>query len=336
MLPKNFTRRKFVRQARASTLTLRKRIGGKVVEEGFRQLSNLGKLHPRAKPSRHNVEVRTSIPYAHTGSHDHTLDVYWPTHVKGPWPVVLYVHGGGFRILSKDTHWLMGLAFARRGYLVFNINYRLAPRHPFPAAFDDCCEALCWVKEHAAAFGGDPSRLILAGESAGANLVTSLALAGSYSYDQASARKIFEREIRASAVMAACGIYEVSNIERFADNPRIPSFVLDRLREVNHGYLEEARIDDETHFDFVDPLRVFERGQQPQAPLPSFFLPCGTNDPLVYDNKRMEKALTAMGVDHLARYYPGELHAFHAFIWRAQAKQCWNEWFEFLEERIAF
>ena len=50
---------------------------------------------------------------------------------------MLYVHGGGFRILSKDTHWIMGLAFARRGFLVFNIGYRLAPKHPFPAAIAD-------------------------------------------------------------------------------------------------------------------------------------------------------------------------------------------------------
>ena len=42
-----------------------------------------------------------------------------------PWPVVLYVHGGGFRILSKDTHWVMGLAYVRRGYLCANISYRL-------------------------------------------------------------------------------------------------------------------------------------------------------------------------------------------------------------------
>src|SRR5690606_22836538 len=145
--------------AARSTRTFRRRLGGKVVEQGFRQLSNLGKLHPRARPERHQVEIRRDIPYAHTGSADHTLDVYWSTRVAPPWPVVVYFHGGGFRILSEDTHGLMGLAFARRGFLVFNINSRLAPAHPSPAAFEDACDALCWIADHAAAFGGDPTRL---------------------------------------------------------------------------------------------------------------------------------------------------------------------------------
>ena len=41
-------------------------------------------------------------------------------------------HGGGFSMLSKDTHWLMAMMFARRGYVVFNVNYRLAPQWPYP------------------------------------------------------------------------------------------------------------------------------------------------------------------------------------------------------------
>ena len=60
------------------------------------------------------------------------------------------MHGGAFQSLSKDTHWLMGLAFARRGYVVFSINYRLAPKHRFPAGLQDACTAARWVHENAA------------------------------------------------------------------------------------------------------------------------------------------------------------------------------------------
>ena len=78
-------------------------------------------------------------------------------------------------MLSKDTHRVMALAYARRGYVVFTINYRLGPEHLFPAPLEDASpHALVWVREHCARFGGDPSRLAIAGESAGANLVTAL------------------------------------------------------------------------------------------------------------------------------------------------------------------
>ena len=98
----------------------------------FHGLSRAGRLHPASNPARHGVEVERDLRYGPAA--EHILDLYRPHKHPGPWPVVFYVHGGAFQILSKDTHWLMGLAFARRGYLVVNISYRLAPRHRFPAA----------------------------------------------------------------------------------------------------------------------------------------------------------------------------------------------------------
>src|SRR5438309_10304989 len=151
----------------------RLRIGaGALVADGFfRGISAAGRLHPLARPERHNVEVRKDIAYLDDGRREHLLDVYRPTAgaaAGARFPAVLYIHGGGFRILSKDTHWLMGLAFASRGYLVCNISYRLAPRHPFPCALEDAAAALAWVVKNAPSYGGDLSRLVLAGESAGA------------------------------------------------------------------------------------------------------------------------------------------------------------------------
>jgi hypothetical protein len=101
----------------------------------------------------------------------HQLDIYTPVHRPGPWPVVFYVHGGAFHLLSKDTHWLMGLVFARFGYLVVNISYRLAPRHPYPAAIEDTCAAYRWLASRITQLGVDPDRVAVAGESAGGNLI---------------------------------------------------------------------------------------------------------------------------------------------------------------------
>lgn len=308
---------------------LRRTAGAVVVDGFFRGLSRLGALHPRARPERHGVIVERDIAYREGGGPEHRLDVYRRRDARGPQPIVLYVHGGGFRILSKDTHWLMGLAFARRGYLVFNISYRLAPTHPYPAALEDVGEALAWVKANAHRWGGDVDRIVLAGESAGANLVTSLALACSYEREEPFAKSVFELGVRPRAVIAACGIFQVTDVQRFARRKRgFPRFLLDRLEEVSHGYLEGTR---DPNVELADPVLLLERGVRPRRDLPPFFLPVGTADPLLDDTRRLARALEALGVEAEARFYPGEIHAFHALVFRESARACWGHTFDFLD-----
>src|SRR5262245_43891777 len=98
--------------------SLRRSSGAFVVDNLFRALSRVGRLHPQARPDRHGVEVVRDVAYLPSDAAEHRLDVYRPIERTAPLPALLYVHGGGFRILSKDTHWIMGLAFARRGFVV--------------------------------------------------------------------------------------------------------------------------------------------------------------------------------------------------------------------------
>ena len=316
---------------------LRRRTGALVVDNFFRGIARAGMLHPNARPERHNVEVIRDIAYRDAGLPEHHLDVYRPVDVApgSRLPIVLYVHGGGFRILSKDTHWIMGLAFARRGFLVFNISYRLAPRYPFPAAVEDACSALDWVGRNATEWGGDLDRLVLAGESAGANLVTSLAVATSYERPEPWARAVFERELRARAVIAACGLLQVSDTGRFRRRwPHMRSFISDRLTEVTEAYLGDPTRHEPSLLDLADPLLLFERGERPARPLPPFFAPCGTKDPLLDDTRRLAAALSALGVECDAQFYPGELHAFHALVFRPNARRCWADTYGFLDRHL--
>ena len=163
------------------TAQLRRRIGGLIFDKGLTGVQYLGRLHPRPPGSpRCGGDPQRALPARQS---DHLLDIYIPRSLSpdlvpgrdpavyaAPHPVVLYIHGGAFRILSKDTHWVMALAFARRGFLVFSINYRLAPRHPFPAALQDAAAALQFVSQKAGDYQGDLRRLVLAGESAGRTL----------------------------------------------------------------------------------------------------------------------------------------------------------------------
>jgi acetyl esterase len=302
----------------------------------FRGLSGAARLHPAARPEAHGVEVIRDLPYrvAHGAgaAEHHLLDVYKPVARPGPWPVVFYVHGGAFSILSKDTHWLMGLVFARFGYLVVNISYRLAPRHPFPAAIEDACAAWSWLAEHGALHGADLSRVAVAGESAGGNLVTALTLATCVRRREPWAQAAWETGLVPSATMPFCALLEVSRPERFGRRRAMPVWIDGMLRRTSASYLQ--RRDHGDTLDLADPLVVLERGEAFDRPLPPFFAPVGTRDPLLDDTRRLEKALAALNVPCEARYYPGGIHAFHALVWDPAARRCWRDALAFLDRHL--
>ncbi len=318
---------------------VRRRAGGKVVEGFFRGMAGLGQMHPRARPARHGVQVLRDVPYLPSGKRDHLLDVYRPVQAsaESKLPALLYIHGGGFHILSKDTHWVMGIALARARFVVFSVNYRLAPASRFPAAVEDVCEAYRWIVEHAAEYGADASKLVVAGESAGGNLTTAVTIAACFERSEPYAKRVFETGVVPKAVMPACAILQVSDSQRFARRrPDMPRFVADRIEDVMVAYLGSRDIvpGSRPELDFADPLLVFERQEKPARPIPPFFIPCGTADPLLDDSRRLASALRLMNVVVDEQYYPGEVHAFHAFVFRAQAKKCWSDTYRFLDRHV--
>ncbi|MCD4533717.1 alpha/beta hydrolase [Nocardioides sp. cx-169] len=103
--------------------------------------------------------------------------LYTPTEVPGPLPLLVFFHGGGFLYGDLETHDAPCRVLAERaGVRVLSIDYRLAPEHPFPAAYDDALAAYDWALEHAESLGCDPARLAVGGDSAGGNLAAGVAL----------------------------------------------------------------------------------------------------------------------------------------------------------------
>ena len=104
------------------------------------------------------------------------LSLYRPAGAADLTPAVLYLHGGGFALGGLPVcSWICAQIASRTGFVVAAVEYRLAPDHPFPAALDDCEDALRWLAGGHAA-GVDPAHLAVAGDSAGGNLTAALTL----------------------------------------------------------------------------------------------------------------------------------------------------------------
>ncbi len=96
---------------------------------------------------------------------------------QGPMPMVVYYHGGGFVIADNEVYDASPRALAKQAKaIVVSVDYRKAPEHKFPAAHDDAYAAYQWVMKNAQSLGGDPSKIAVAGESAGGNLAITVSI----------------------------------------------------------------------------------------------------------------------------------------------------------------
>ena len=103
------------------------------------------------------------------------LDIYIGSQ-KNALPVLVWLHGGGFIRGDKQHRENIGYWGAREGFVTVLPNYRLAPQHTWPSGAEDVIAVWHWLREHAARIGGDPRRIVLAGESAGAAHVAAAGL----------------------------------------------------------------------------------------------------------------------------------------------------------------
>lgn len=298
-------------------------------------------LLPAASPVRHGVRVVRDVPYLPTGRRDHLLDVYLPEERpldaaagRGALrPAVLYVHGGAFCMLSKDTHRVMAMPFARRGYVVFNINYRLGPVHTYPAPLEDAVSALRWVLDNARSYGADPDRLVLAGESAGANLVSALAYVATHPSDEPFARALHARAPSIKAVAPIYGLLDLQDLARFTSRERIPDWAKRELLAAAAAYVGRPVSEGALRHPLASPLRLYESAPPDGArALPPFFIACGTADVLLDDSRRLDAALKRRGVRSELHVFNGEIHGFNAMVWRPAAKAKWRALFRFLDE----
>ncbi|MCP5059959.1 MAG: alpha/beta hydrolase [bacterium] len=243
----------------------------------------------------------------------------------GPHPVLIYLHGGGWVCGSPTSHMKLAHRFAEAGNLVVNVDYRMAPEHPFPTPFDDCVEAVHWAAKEVAAYGGDPDRMAIGGDLAGGNLSAAVAasLAGASSGPG----------LRAALLIY--GVYDFATIgaepppEVVAAMPALPGGLGEKLidlmvgsylgSEPSEGLLGDAR---------VSPVHA-------AAKLPPCHVMCGTSDPLIGQARALKVELEAAGVPHEYFEDEGMPHAYAQLEFLPPARPAIDRMIRFLETQLA-
>lgn len=243
---------------------------------------------------------------------------------EGPHPVLVYLHGGGWVCGSPTTHNKLAHRFAEGGNLVVNVDYRMAPEHPFPTPFEDCAEAVRWTTKEVAAYGGDPTRIAIGGDSAGANL--SAAVAAALADDPSG-----------PALRAAILIYGVFDFATIAAEPPpelaaamavMPIGLGEKLIELMVGsYLGSERSDALLRDPRVSPVHA-------AAKLPPCHVVCGTSDTLVAQARALVAGLEAGGVEHESFEDEGMPHGYAQMEFLPAARPAIDRMLRFLEAHL--
>lgn len=170
--------------------------------------SKSDRLRDEAIPLPQGVTECRNISYGCHGDWN-LLDVYTPTGASAPLPTIVSIHGGGYVYGSKEIYRRYGMDMARRGFAFVNFNYRLAPKWKFPTPLHDTNAVLHWVCKNAARYHLDPSRIILLGDSAGAQLTSQYAaMAANATYAKLFAIDMAPVQIRCVGLF--CGMYDMA------------------------------------------------------------------------------------------------------------------------------
>jgi acetyl esterase len=252
-----------------------------------------------------------------------TADVIVPEG-DGPFPVLVYLHGGGWICGSPTTHRKLASRFAEAGYLVFNVDYRMAPEFAFPTPFDDCVEAIRWAARVADQYGGDATRLAVGGDSAGGNLSSAAAIALSD-----------DDSVKISAALLIYGVFDFAAIGEAAPASTAPApdpamaEAGQKLIELMVGsYLgTESERGPKMADPRVSPLHAADR-------LPPSHIVCGDADPLVAQARTLAESLENAGVEHECVIVEGMPHGYAQMEFFPQARQSIDQMVAFLGKHL--
>ena len=222
------------------------------------------------------------------------IRVYTPEG-SGPFPALVYIHGGGWVIASIDAYDVSARALAKQANcVVVSVGYRLAPEHKFPAAPEDCYAATQYVTDHPGEFNVDASKVAVGGESAGGNLTTVVCMMAQQRGGKMPVHQLM--------------VYPVTDYafdtESYKENAKATPLNADMMRWFWKYYLPDPSDGDNP---LASPLRA---SKEMLSKLPPATVITDQIDPLRSEGKAYADKLKEAGVDVAYRNYDGVTHEF--------------------------
>ena len=241
------------------------------------------------------LEEHLDVQYASgDAGADTTFDVFSPEGTTDALPTVVWIHGGAWISGDKTNVNPYIKIIANSGYTTVSLNYTVSPETIYPTAVKQLNEALAFLVEHAAEYNIDPDRIVLAGDSAGSNLASQLAVLAtnpSYATEMDIAPALSPEQLR--GVILNCGIYNVSEI------PNAPGIGGWGFRVALWAYFGEK---DWSKTEAGDEMSTVD---YVTADFPTTWISGGNGDPLTDgQSKPLADKLTGLGVDVESVFYP--------------------------------
>jgi acetyl esterase len=243
-----------------------------------------------------------------------TLDITAPEG-KGPFPCVIIIHGGGWEM--HTAHIMEGMAhyITNHGYVVFNINYRVLPDVKMEQIVNDAMGAVIWVKEHAAEYNGDPSKVAVTGDSAGGHLTAMIVTQAGNPAFTPSYKGNGKTDLSVTCAAPSYGFLNFESASKI-----IPS--------VTKGYMGESYKQDPERYKLLSPTLNVKPGLPPQLVI------VGDVDGLYFENHSYVKALKKSGVPVEFWVYHGQPHAFLNTFWGPAGTKGYDRILKFFDEQM--
>ena len=232
---------------------------------------------------------------------DIPVRIYWPPIPEHDnLPVAVFYHGGGWALGDLDTHDAVARAHAVGAQaIVVSVDYRLAPEHPYPQGVDDAWAALRWVGEHAAELGGDPTRIAVAGDSAGGNFSAVMA---QKARDNGGPPLVFQ-------LLWYPTTTGDTTLPSFMENADAPILDREMAAAFLHWYVPDVDMGEPAKL----PVALAPANADDLSGLPPTFIGTAGYDPLRDDGARYAELLRAAGVPVELSNEPTMVHGYVSF-----------------------